>query len=202
MRVLVIDNYLTPGSPEIEKLYEVLQEVTIHTVEIRDYTTLSRSEEFKNVDIIVLSGSSSKLSEPGVSDSYAIEADVIKAVEKPLLGICFGHQLLGLAYGEPVHLMEETLKGYYMVQKQEEDELFEGIGDRFLVMQSHTEYIKELPYDFIKLADSPTCAIEIMKHRILPKYGVQFHPERFDDKHPAGLSILENFFTLAAWYVK
>lgn len=202
MRTLVIDNYLTPGSPQIERLYEILQEVTVHTVEVKDYTTLSRSEEFKNVDIIILSGSSSRLSEPGVAESYAIEADIVKAVEKPLLGICFGHQLLGIAYSEPVQMMDEMLEGYYMVEKRGDDELFEGMGDKFLVMQSHKEFLEAIPYDFIKLADSPTCPVEVMKHRVLPKYGVQFHPERFDDKHPAGLTILENFFTLAAWYVK
>ncbi|HEC78027.1 MAG TPA: hypothetical protein ENI34_02655 [candidate division WOR-3 bacterium] len=201
MRTLIIDNY-APNSPQIEHLYNVIKDVTVHTVEVIDYSTLSRSEEFKNFDIIILSGSQRKLAEPGVFEAYAVEAEIIKATEKPLLGICFGHQLLGMAFGEPVKSSGKMLEGYYMVRRLVDDEIFEGLGEKFLVMESHEEYIQSAPYDFVKLAESPNCPVEVIKHRILPKYGVQFHPERFDDKHPAGIVILENFFKLATWYIK
>lgn len=201
MRTLIIDNYI-PNSPQIERLYNIIKDVTVHTVQVVDYSTLSRSEEFKNFDVIILSGSQRKLAEPGIFETYAVEAEIIKVIEKPMLGICFGHQLLAMAHSEPVRSSGKMLEGYYMVRRLEQDEIFEGLPEKFLVFESHEEYIEAEPYDFIKLADSPNCLVEAIKHRILPKYGVQFHPERFDDKHPAGIVVLENFFKLASWYVK
>lgn len=201
MRTLIIDNYL-PDSPQIEHLYNIIKDVTIHTVEVKDYSTISSSEDFKLFDILVISGSQHKLAEPGIFESYANEAEILRNTEKPVLAICFGHQLLSMAFGEKVVSMDKMLEGYYMVRRLEDDEIFGGLGKNFSVMQSHQELIKDVPYDFIKFADSPNCPVEVIKHQVLPKYGVQFHPERFDDKHPAGIVILENFFKVASWYVK
>jgi len=201
MRTLLIDNYLS-GESKLEELYNVLKDITVHTVEVRDYSAIGRGEDFKLFDVIVLSGSQMMLSEAGVYDHFYNEAELIKQIEKPILGLCFGHQLMAMAFGAQVQLAKQEYKGYYMVRKLADDDIFKGIGDRFLVTQSHKEEVTEMPFDFVKIADSPNCTIEAMKHMILPKYGVQFHPERFDDKHPAGLTILENFFEQAAWYQK
>ena len=167
-----------------------------------DWNTISTSEEFKLFDVIVLSGSQRKLGEPGIFEAYMNEVEFLRRTEKPVLGICFGHQLLCMTYGEDIVQMDKKLDGYYMVRRDQEDEIFEGLGEKFLVMESHEEMITKVPYDFLKLADSPTCPIEVVKHHILPQYGVQFHPERFDDKHPAGSVILENFFKLGSWFIK
>jgi GMP synthase (glutamine-hydrolysing) len=201
MRTLLIDNYLSSES-KIEELYDVLKDVTVHTVEIKDYSTIGRGQEFRLYDVIVLSGSQLMLSEAGIFDQFYNEVELIKEIEKPMLGICFGHQLMAMAFGEQAQMADREYKGYYMVHKLQDEEIFKGLGERFLVMQSHKEQISEIPYDFMKLAESPNCPIEVMKHIVLPKYGIQFHPERHDDKHPAGLTILENFFELAAWYQK
>jgi GMP synthase-like glutamine amidotransferase len=201
MRTLIIDNYL-PNSPQLEKLYEVICNATVHTVEVKESSTISASEDFKYFDVFVLSGSQHKLAESGVLEAYTNEADFLRRTEKPVLGICFGHQLLCMASGEEISTYDEPLEGFYMVHRVAKDELFEGLGERFLVTQSHQEYIKEVPYDFNKLAESPQCPVEMIKHNVLPKYGLQCHPERFDDKHPAGVALLENFFKLASWYIK
>ncbi|OPX18097.1 hypothetical protein BXT86_02970 [candidate division WOR-3 bacterium 4484_100] len=198
---MIIDNYL-PNSSQIEALYNVIKDVTVHTVEVKDYSTISAGEEFKLYDVIVLSGSQRKLAEPGIIDYYLNEIEYLKVTEKPVLGICFGHQLLSMAFGEDVVSMGKKIEGYYMVKRLTDDELFEGLGERFLVRESHEEMVENVPYDFVKIAESPNCPIEAIKHNRLPIYGVQFHPERFDDKHPAGIVILENFFKLATWYIK
>ncbi len=201
MRTLIVNNYL-PNSPQIEQLYDVIKDVIIHIVEVKDYSTLSRREDFEPFDVIVLSGSQHKLAEPGIFESYAPIADFLKETVKPVLGICFGHQFLAMTFGENVVSTGKMLEGYYMVRQLEEDELFGGITKEFLVMESHEERIENVPYNYIRLADSPNCPVEIMKHEILPLYSVQFHPERYDAKHPAGFIILENFFRIASWYTK
>lgn len=201
MRTLIIDNYL-PNSPQTEQLYNVIKDVTVHTVEVKDYTTIHAGEDFKLHDVIVLSGAQRLLAEPGIIDSYGHEIDFLKGTEKPVLGICFGHQLLAIAYGAEVMSMSKKVEGYYMVQRISDNEIFEGLGERFLVCESHQEMVAEIPFDFELLANSPNCPVEVMRHGMLPVFGVQFHPERFDDEHPAGRSILENFFKLATWYIK
>jgi GMP synthase-like glutamine amidotransferase len=201
MRTLIIDNYL-PNSPQIENLYNVIKDITVHTVEVKDYTTIHAGEEFRLYDVIVLSGAQRKLAEPGIFDAYRNEVDFMKSTQKPLLGICYGHQLMAMAFGAEVINMGKKIDGYYMVQRIGENEIFEGLEERFLVCESHEEMVVDLPFDFELLGNSPNCPIEVMKHGSLPVFGVQFHPERFDEKHPAGKSILENFFKLATWYIK
>jgi GMP synthase-like glutamine amidotransferase len=201
MRALIINNYL-PNSPQIEELYKVISEVTIGTVEIKDFSTLGGVDDFKWADVVVLSGSQHLLAEPGIFESYTHEVEYIRQTQKPLLGICFGLQLICMAFGESVLPLGKNLKGYYMVHRKTDDELFEGLGEKFLVMQSHEEYVENMPYDFMLLGDSPSCPIEIIKHMTYPIYAVQCHPERYDDKHPAGIVLLENFFKVAGWYIR
>jgi GMP synthase (glutamine-hydrolysing) len=193
MRTLIIDNYL-PNSPQIENLYNVIKDITVHTVEVKDYSTIHAGEEFALHDVIVFSGAQRKLAEPGIFDSYKNEVDFMK--------ICFGHQLMAMAFGAEVMSMGSMIEGYYMVRRLSNNEIFEGLDERFLVCESHEEMVVDLPFDFELLGNSPNCPLEVMKHSNLPMYGVQFHPERFDKEHPAGKSILENFFKLATWYIK
>lgn len=200
MRTLIIDNYL-PNSPQIENLYKVISAVTIHTVEIKDHSSISIGEDFKYYDAIVLSGSQRKLAEAGAIDLYSTLIEVVKVCTKPILGICFGHQLIATAFYENVVPMEQRIEGYYMVRKTENDELLDGLGERFLAYESHEEMVKGIPGDFIQLAESPNCFVEAVKHYQRPIYGVQFHPERFDDRHPAGQVVLENFFKVAVYFM-
>lgn len=201
MRTLIIDCYL-PNSPQIEHLYKVISDITTDVVEIKDASVIGIQEDVRLYNAIIISGSQRKLAEIGIFELYTNVAELVKICEKPILGICFGHQLIAKAFYEDVVPMEQKIEGYYMVKRVNHDELFEGLGEKILVMESHQEMVANVPYEFIKLAESPNCPIEAIKHRTLPIYGVQFHPERYDDKHPAGGIILENFFRVASWFMK
>ncbi len=201
MRTLIIDCYL-PNSPQIEHLYKVISDITTDIVEIRDSSTIGVQEDVRLYNAIIISGSQRKLAEIGTFELYANVAELIKHCEKPILGICFGHQLITMAFYEDVVAMGQKVEGYYMIKRVDHDELFEGLAEKILVMESHEEMAVNVPYEFIKLAESPNCSIEAIKHRTLPIYGVQFHPERYDDRHPAGGIILENFFRIASWFIK
>lgn len=200
MRTLIIDNYL-PNAPQTEKLYNAIAEVTVDVVEIKNYSSMSQSDDFARHDVIILSGSQRKLADPDTIVEFANEIEFIRHTKKPILGICFGHQLIAQAFGSNVMSAGAMLEGYYMVRKIAEDELFTGLPEKFLVMESHEEYVDEVPYGFEKVADSPNCEIEAMKHTTQPIYAVQFHTERYDDKHPAGRVILENFFKFASLFI-
>jgi GMP synthase (glutamine-hydrolysing) len=53
--------------------------------------------------------------------------------------------------------------------------------------------VKELPKGFHRTASNESCPIQAMQHNDRPLFGVQFHPELFDQEHPEGRKIIENF---------
>ena len=116
---------------------------------------------------------------------------------------------MALAYGAPVGLIERVApgegyegafreRGFSSVELILENDgtLFAGLPKRITVWESHCDEVKELPPDFIRTATNEVSAIQGMQHASLPLYAVQFHPELFDEEHPHGRTILENFLKL------
>ena len=64
------------------------------------------------------------------------------------------------------------------------------------VWHSHFDEVKKLPPDFEATASNETCPIQAMQHKERPVFGVQFHPELFDEDFPDGRRVLENFLEL------
>jgi len=155
---------------------------------------------------IVLSGQSHPWTSypPGSLDGVV---DVIKKATQPILGVCGGHQQIAEAYGAAVGLMARLEPGDgYQGAKRERGffpvetiadlngaSLFKELPQTFTVWHSHFDEVKELPEDFKRTAFNETCAIQAMQHTSRPVFGVQFHPELFNDEHPEGRQILENF---------
>ena len=83
--------------------------------------------------------------------------------------------------------------GFYEVERLAPDPLFDGLPERMLLRCSHYCEVKRLPPGFDCLARSGHCAIEAMKHREKCLYGVQFHPEQFEEPFLHGRTVLENF---------
>jgi GMP synthase-like glutamine amidotransferase len=87
-------------------------------------------------------------------------------------------------------------RGFYPV-KTTGNGIFEGLLSSITVWHSHCDEVKALPDGFQVTATNETCAIQAMQHNKRPLFGVQFHPELFDDEHPQGRQILENFLNPA-----
>jgi len=134
---------------------------------------------------------------------------VIRQAPKPILGVCGGQQQIALAFGAQVDLIERIApgdgyegafreRGFCNVFREPENEstLFEGLPETLTVWESHCDEVKTLPDDFLCVATNDVSEIQAMQHNSLPLYGVQFHPELFDDEHPHGRTILENFLKL------
>jgi GMP synthase (glutamine-hydrolysing) len=134
--------------------------------------------------------------------------DVIKKAPQPILGVCGGHQQIAIAYGAPVDLMEriEPGEGYEGARRERgyfpittngnRSGLFKGLPNEFTVWHSHFDEVKQLPKGFRITASNPSCPIQAMEHEKRPLFGVQFHPELFDEDHPDGRTILENFLSI------
>lgn len=133
---------------------------------------------------------------------------VIRQAPKPILGVCGGQQQMALAFGARVDLIERIApgegyegalreRGFCSVYLESESgTLFEGLPETLNVWESHCDEVKDLPDDFICTATNDVSEIQALQHTSLPLYGVQFHPELFDDEHPHGRTILENFLKL------
>lgn len=173
------------------------------------------TEPFKNVSLervrtlnpshIILSGQSHPWDQYSPESLAGVFA-VIKQARQPVLGVCGGHQQIALAYGAPVGLMErlepgegyqgaKRERGYFPIENTG-DGLFKGLLGEITVWHSHCDEVKQLPNGFRRTATNETCEIQAMQHIGQRLFGVQFHPELFDDDHPDGRLIIENFLNL------
>lgn len=118
---------------------------------------------------IIISGGPFKLEESKSKFEF------IKTFNRPVLGICFGHQIIGLVYGSD-HFGTDRIKDSQKINILEKNNLFLGLDNVEEFIQDHFEHIT-LPEDFILLANSNLCDVEAMKHKNKFLYGVQFHPE-------------------------
>ena len=95
----------------------------------------------------------------------------------PILGICFGHELLASALGGGLEKQRRMRLKLDRITPVAEDPLFDGYDGDIMSPVSHSVRVVTLPPDFVLLARSEECEIMAMRHRDLPVYGVQFHPE-------------------------
>jgi GMP synthase (glutamine-hydrolysing) len=144
-------------------------------------------------------------------DRYSTESlagvfSMIRQADKPILGVCGGHQQMALAFGAPVDLMGrlEPGEGYAGAKRErgfaevetKAEGIFKGMPRNITVWHSHFDEVKGLPPDFFVTAANQNCPIQAMQHNERPLFGVQFHPELFDDQHPDGRRVLENFLAM------
>ena len=156
MRILLVDN----GSNLLHKLQKLIpgDEITVASDGI---------ETINEYDLIVLSGGPHN-----VSENFNKEVDVIKS-GKPVIGICFGCELIASAFGGEIKELSEKQKGIYEIELQD---MKLGGPKKIKVYEGHKQFISRVPEEFEILAKSEK-GPEIIKHKTLPIYGLQFHPE-------------------------
>jgi len=176
--------------PELEILIEPFHQVSIERVQ-----SLRPSH-------IILSGQSHPW-EMYTSESLAGVFSVIKQASQPILGLCGGHQQIALAYGAKVGLMErlEPGEGYTGAKRERGflpvthngEGLFKELPSEITVWHNHCDEVKEVPQGFRVTASNETCQIQAMQQQGRRLYGIQFHPELFNEEYPQGQQVVENF---------
>jgi GMP synthase-like glutamine amidotransferase len=164
-----------------------------------------RGQIAKGFDAVVIGGSAARIVQASDRAKFEGIEELIKNCSVPLLGICFGHQMLCWAFGAEVgSLPQQVTNRFEDVKVIQSGEIFAGFkeGQTIPLAENHYDYVLKDSLNsagFILLADSPSCEVEAVKHKTKPFYGVQFHPERITingQTNPEGHRIIENFLTM------
>ncbi|MEP6921131.1 MAG: gamma-glutamyl-gamma-aminobutyrate hydrolase family protein [bacterium] len=205
--IYLVDNTIDGQGASPRELQTVLGKLRPNMEVLMEPFTSISLERVRKLDPshIILSGQSHPW-EDYSAESLAGVTEVIRKASQPILGVCGGHQQIALAFGAPVALMErlEPGTGYEGAKRErgfdtvviEPDGLFEGLPKTITVWHSHCDEVQRLPPGFRTTATNKTCAIQAMEHIERPLFGVQFHPELFNEEFPDGRRVMENFLDL------
>jgi GMP synthase (glutamine-hydrolysing) len=131
----------------------------------------------------------------GPSSVYAENAPTVRpeilGLGIPILGICYGLQLLAYLAGIRVMPAQEREYGLAMLEKSDDGRLLRGVNDRSRVWMSHGDKILDLPTDFSVTARTANCEYTVIEAAARGLYGVQFHPEVVHTE--GGIELLRNF---------
>ena len=120
------------------------------------------------------------------------DPDLFK-VRRPILGICYGHQLMAHCMHGVIEPGEKHEFGQADLRIRRDGHLFAGLVRRQRIWMSHGDQVAKLPQGFETLADTRECDVAAMADLKRDYYGLQFHPEVIHTAH--GPEILANFLT-------
>lgn len=185
--ILLVDNY-DSFTFNLEQYLAEFCEVIVKRNDAPDIFAVA-----SEVDGIVLSPGPGKPSEAGRLEEIVSRF----AKEKPLLGICLGHQAIGEVFGGVVIQAEKIRHGKVSTMRQITGEIFSDLPEEMPVMRYHSLIVdkNKLPADLEVLAvatdDAEVMAMQLKNY---PVYGLQFHPESIGTID--GKKMLENFIKL------
>lgn len=199
MKTLVLNNHLY--HVEIKELLQAIKPFSEYVVvSFKDIS--KRRGVRKGIDVIVLTGSEASLVEPERA-MYDDIARMIVDTEKPILGICFGHQLGCAAFGAELGSLTKPVENLFeSVTIVDTDGIFYGFkrGQEVPFAENHRDYVKRTSLEKVGLrllAFSRSCESEAVRHKSKPFFGVQFHAEETrigGEEHREGLQVIENFY--------
>ncbi|WP_353843833.1 aminodeoxychorismate synthase component I [Brevibacterium sp. RIT 803] len=188
IRTLLIDNY----DSFTFNLYHYLAEVngTPPVVVPNDWTDWHAGalDGYDNVVISPGPGSPDKIADFGICD------EVIATATIPILGICLGHQGIALAHGGSVAHAPSPRHGRLSEIRNLGVDLFTDLPPTFNAVRYHSLAVTDVPKELEVTAYSDDGVIMGLRHRTLPQWGVQFHPESISTEH--SLQLLGNFARL------
>lgn len=175
------------GSSKVPDIARMLAELGASSTVIRpaDVATL----DTQPLAAIILSGNPALFRDTGTE--LISDFQRLRDVDLPVLGICFGHQVIGLLHGAEVKMGKED-RELRPLQLTGEHPLFAGLSPQPAFKEDHTEEVS-LPAGFVHLARSPYCENEAMAHPTKAIYSVQCHPETSGDN---GRRFFANFLAL------
>ncbi len=190
MRVLLLDNY----DSFTWNLAHYLEELGARThVVLNDEVSVDWVER-QQFDAWVISPG------PGTPDDGGISLQLARraAGGTPLLGVCLGHQALAQAYGASITRAAVLMHGKTSAIFHDGQDLFGTLGRPFEATRYHSLVVDpaSMPREFRVTAWTADAVVMGIRHRTLPSYGIQFHPESVLTLE--GKPLLANFLSIAA----
>ncbi|HMO84142.1 MAG TPA: glutamine-hydrolyzing GMP synthase [Lacipirellulaceae bacterium] len=181
-RVLVLDF----GSQYAQLIARRVREQSVYCEIVRHDISAARIRELAPIGLI-LSGGPASVYAPGAPrcDTQLFQLGI------PVLGICYGMQLMCEALGGRVDSAPAREYGRAECEVIDGDGLLVGVASPTQVWMSHGDQVTGIADDFEPLARTSTCPFAAVKHRRLPLVGLQFHPEVTHT--PEGATVLKNF---------
>ncbi len=190
MRVLLIDNYDSFTFNIAQMIGEVCG--TFPLVVKNDDLDEDALQSMA-VDCAVISPGPGR---PDREADFGISRAVLDRHDLPVLGICLGHQGMGLLAGAPVIPAPEPMHGRTSAIRHDGDRLFAGIPSPFEAVRYHSLILpSELPDNLEVIATTEDGLIMALRQLDAPRWGVQFHPESIGSQY--GHRLLANFLELA-----
>lgn len=188
MKLLMIDNYDSFTYNLVQYFGELGAQVTVAR---NDQIDVAQAKAL-DVDGICLSPGPCTPTEAGISVELIREF----AGRKPILGVCLGHQAIGVAFGGTITRAQQIMHGKVSPVTHTGTDVFAGLPSPFTVTRYHSLAIERatLPDCLTITAETPDGEIMGVAHKTLPVYGVQFHPESVLSEH--GHALLRNFLDL------
>ncbi|PJE79446.1 GMP synthase (Fe) [invertebrate metagenome] len=186
MHIVVIDG----GSTKVINIVEMLHDNQVRTTVVP--LQKANAVDVNHYDAMVISGGPHLFTDKTEADRLLADFAFVKRLKIPVLGICLGHQGIGLQYGASVFLGEER-RNRESIRIMERHPLLKGIDDNDSVGTDHCEGIS-LPSGFRQLGCSLHYDVEIMASPDDRLFGVQFHPEISGHY---GQKLFRNFIELA-----
>ena len=187
--ILLIDNY----DSFVFNVEQYVKELTNEEVRCvrNDKITLEEIKKLNPSKIILSPG-------PKHPKDSGVCLEILQAnLGVPVLGICLGHQAIGLSFGTKIKRLDDPLHGKTsFIDVKNKEPLFAGLPDRFEVMRYHSLYVDELPASLSADAVSDDGVVMALSVKDKPIFGIQFHPESYFTQY--GKKIVENFVNYKA----
>ncbi len=162
----------------------VYSEIVPHDIKIEEIKAL---DEKINLKGIILSGGPAS-----VFDENAPKPNThIFDLGVPVLGLCYGHQLIAQIFGGTVKPAKRREYGYAHVTIDKPIGVLKNLGRKERVWMSHSDTVFSLPSEFEVLARTQSCPVAAFKHKTKPIYGLQWHPEVVHTVN--GMRMIRNF---------
>jgi para-aminobenzoate synthetase len=186
LKTLVIDNYDSFTYNLVHLLAEANQAepLVVRNDELK-WASLAGLE----FDNIVISPGPGRPDRPA---DFGVSADVIRRANVPILGVCLGHQGIAAVYRGDIAGSPSPVHGRASLVHHSGDELFVNIPSPFKAVRYHSLYVlRPLPEPLIETAWTQDGVLMGLRHRHLPVWGVQFHPESILTEY--GRQLIINF---------
>ncbi len=188
--IVLIDNYDSFTYNLVQMMSAIGTDIKVFR---NDAITVEAVEALKPEAVVVSPG-------PCTPKEAGISVELIKRMTGriPVLGVCLGHQSLGVAFGATVSNAKRIMHGKVSQVRHDGQGIFKGMGNPFQAGRYHSlAILKEtLPSELIANAFSEDDEIMGIHHLTHPTYGVQFHPESV--LTPTGKRLMRNFLDIVA----